>query len=58
MYVYLWEYRVRPEATGQFREKYGAEAAQLVLGHRNLSTTEIYAEKNRAWYEEIMEEIG
>jgi len=37
---------------------FGAEAAQLVLGHQNVSTTEIYAEKNRARYEEIVKQIG
>ena len=50
--------RLRHSAGTDIRRKYGAEAAQLVLGHRNLSTTEIYAEKNRARYEEIVKEIG
>jgi quinol monooxygenase YgiN len=34
MYVYLWEYRVRPEATAQFQEKYGAEGAWVALFRR------------------------
>ena len=50
--------RLRHSAGTEIRKKYGAEAAQLVLGHRNLSTTEIYAEKNREKYEEIVKEIG
>ena len=50
--------RLRHNAGTDVRRKYGAEAAQLVLGHRNLSTTEIYAEKNRGQYEQIMKEIG
>lgn len=50
--------RLRHNAGTKVRAKYGAEAAQLVLGHQNLSTTEIYAEKNRKRYEEIMKEIG
>jgi integrase len=50
--------RLRHSAGTDVRRKYGAEAAQLVLGHRNLSTTEIYAEKNREQYEQIMKEIG
>ena len=50
--------RLRHSAGTDIRRKYGAEAAQLVLGHRNLSTTEIYAEKNREQYEQIMKEIG
>ena len=28
------------------RKQFGAEAAQVILGHRNLDVTEIYAEKN------------
>ena len=50
--------RLRHSAGTDIRRRYGAEAAQLVLGHRNLSTTEIYAEKNREQYEQIMKEIG
>jgi len=50
--------RLRHNAGTAVREKFGAEAAQLVLGHRNLSTTEIYAERNRGRYEEIIKEIG
>ena len=50
--------QLRHSAGTEIRRKYGAEAAQLVLGHRNLSTTEIYAEKNRGRYEQIMKEIG
>jgi len=50
--------RLRHSAATEIRKKYGAEAAQLVLGHRNLSTTEIYAEKNREQYEQIVKEIG
>jgi hypothetical protein len=50
--------RLRHNAGTKVRALFGAEAAQLVLGHRNLSTTEIYAEKNRARYEEIAKQIG
>jgi len=50
--------RIRHSAGTEIRKKYGAEAAQVVLGHRNLSTTEIYAEKNREKYEAIMKEVG
>ncbi len=46
--VPLWSPgRLRHNAATTVRETYGVESAQLVLGHRNLSTTEIYAEKNR-----------
>lgn len=50
--------QLRHSTGTEVRSKFGAEAAQLVLGHRNLSTTEIYAEKNRARYEEIIKQIG
>lgn len=45
--------------TGTFiRSEFGAEAAKTVLGHRHLSTTEIYAEKDRAKYASIMKQLG
>jgi len=50
--------RLRHNAGTKVRAKFGAEAAQLVLGHQNLSTTEIYAEKDRKRHEEIVREIG
>ena len=50
--------RLRHNAGTQVRSKFGAEAAQLVLGHQNLSTTEIYAEKDMARYRDIIKEIG
>jgi integrase len=50
--------RLRHNAGTEVRSKFGAEAAQLVLGHQNLSTTEIYAEKDRKQYAAIMKEIG
>ena len=50
--------RLRHNSGTQVRSKFGAEAAQLVLGHQNLSTTEIYAEKDMARYRDIIREIG
>jgi integrase len=50
--------RLRHNAGTRVRANFGAEAAQLVLGHQNLSTTEIYAEKDMARYKEIVKEIG
>jgi integrase len=50
--------RLRHNAGTHVRSKFGAEAAQLVLGHQNLSTTEIYAEKDMARYRDIIKEIG
>jgi hypothetical protein len=46
MYVYLWEYRVRPEATGQFQEKCGANGAWVALFRRasGYLRTELYCD--------------
>lgn len=40
------------------RQQFGAEAAQAILGHANLSTTEIYAEKSDALARATAEKIG
>ena len=50
--------QLRHNAGTKVRALFGAEAAQTVLGHHNLSTTEIYAEKNRGRYADIMQQIG
>ncbi len=50
--------RLRHNAGTEVRQEFGVEAAQLVLGHRKLSTTEIYAEKNREKYQQIIRKIG
>ena len=38
--------QLRHAAATKIREAYGLEAAQVVLGHSNASTTQIYAERN------------
>jgi site-specific recombinase XerC len=40
------------------RERYGIEAAQVVLGHSDPRVTEIYAERDFAAAARIMREIG
>jgi len=50
--------QLRHNAGTDVRSRFGVEGAQLVLGHRKLSTTEIYAERNRVLYERIIKEIG
>jgi integrase len=50
--------QMRHTAATAIRRRYGAEAAQAVLGHAELSTTEIYAEKNMEAARQIMREIG
>jgi integrase len=42
----------------EIRRRYGAEAAQVVLGHATLDATEVYAETNLGIAETIMQEIG
>jgi integrase len=49
---------LRHSAATQIREDYGIEAAQAVLGHADLNTTEIYAEKKKAAAREVMRQIG
>ncbi|MFI5386677.1 MAG: tyrosine-type recombinase/integrase [Fimbriimonadales bacterium] len=50
--------QLRHTAATTIRRQYGAEAAQAVLGHAELSTTEIYAEKSLDAARAIMKEIG
>jgi site-specific recombinase XerC len=50
--------QLRHSAATIIRRQYGAEAAQAVLGHAELSTTEIYAEKSLEAARQIMKEIG
>jgi integrase len=50
--------RLRHAAATKIREQYGSEAAQTVLGHVNLSTTELYAEKDYALAARVAREVG
>ena len=49
---------VRHSAVTWLRRQHGLEAAQVILGHKTLSVTEIYAEKNVAAAQRIMGEVG
>jgi integrase len=51
-------HQLRHTAATLIRRRYGAEAAQAVLGHAELSTTEIYAEKSLEAARAIAKEIG
>jgi integrase len=51
-------HQLRHSKATEIRRLYGAEAAQSILGHAELSTTEIYAEKSREMARQIMREIG
>ena len=51
-------HQLRHNAATRLRKDYGLEAAQVILGHRTLAVTEIYAEKNVAAAMRIMGEVG
>lgn len=50
--------QLRHSAATKIRKQFGAEAAQIILGHSNLSTTEIYAEKNINQAVQIARDFG
>ena len=50
--------QLRHNAATFLRKQFGAEAAQVILGHRNLSVTELYAEQDVAAAQRIMSEVG
>lgn len=50
--------QLRHTAGTAIRAKYGLEAAQVVLGHAEADTTQIYAERDLAKVRAVMAEIG
>lgn len=50
--------QLRHNAGTNLRRDYGLEAAQVILGHKTLSVTQIYAEKNVEAAKRIMAEVG
>jgi integrase len=56
---YRWHpHQLRHARATLIRRRFGIEAAQAVLGHSELSTSEIYAEKNLDVAREVMRKIG
>ena len=51
-------HQLRHSAATVIRKQFGVEAAQAVLGHAELGTTEIYAERRLDTARQIMGEIG
>jgi integrase len=51
-------HRLRHTAATRIRREYGLEAAQAILGHAELGTTQVYAEKHLDIARSIMGEIG
>ena len=57
--THVWHpHQLRHNAGTRIREDYDAETAQVILGHRHLKTTEIYAAKNLRKARQVMAEVG
>lgn len=50
--------QLRHSAATRIRKEMGLEAAQAVLGHRLIETTQVYAEVGRARARDAMERLG
>lgn len=50
--------RLRHTAATAIRKRFGVEAAQVVLGHATVDTTQLYAETNMARAHEVMSDLG
>lgn len=50
--------RIRHLVGTEVRRDHGPEAAQVILGHKHLSTTEIYAERDREKGAAVIKKIG
>jgi integrase len=51
-------HQLRHTSATRLRKDYGLEASQVILGHKTLAVTELYAEKNVAAAQRIMAEVG
>jgi integrase len=57
--LHVWHpHQLRHNAATRLRKEFGLEAAQVILGHKTLAVTEIYAEKNVEAAKKIMGEVG
>ena len=50
--------QLRHTAATMIRKQFGAESAQVILGHTQLRTTELYAERNHEAAMQIMAKVG
>ena len=50
--------QLRHSRLTDIRSQYGLEASRVVGGHREVSTTQIYAETNRDLARQVMAEVG
>lgn len=51
-------HQLRHNAATELRKQFGAELARIILGHRHLKTTELYAEVNSKQAMEVIGKIG
>jgi integrase len=51
-------HQLRHTAATKLRKEYGLEAAQVILGHKTLTVTQVYAEKNVEAARKIMSAVG
>jgi integrase len=51
-------HQLRHSAATRLRRGYGLEAARTILGHQNVTMTELYAEQDLARAQQIMSEVG
>ena len=51
-------HQLRHSFASDVRKRFGAEAAQVLLGHAQLSATELYARKNEALALQVAAAIG
>ena len=55
----IWfPHQLRHTAASEFRQRYGLEVAQAVLGHSELGVTQVYAAVNRSTARRVMMEAG
>jgi integrase len=51
-------HQLRHSAATRIRKEHGLEAAQVILGQRTISATQIYAEQDVTLARQIMERVG
>lgn len=51
-------HQLRHNAATELRKHFGVDAAQVILGHKTLAVTAIYAEKNMSEASDIMRKVG
>jgi integrase len=51
-------HQLRHTVGTRIRAEFGVEGSQVILGHKTLDATQIYAERNRARGKEIMSKVG